>query len=53
MRGRDHEKSLNITFALDTSTRAIGKRAHPLHSLVYYSIASVLFSTVGYVVVLS
>ena len=32
----------------DTALRAIGKQAHMLHSLVFYSFSCVLGSTVGY-----
>jgi len=31
-----------------TLIRAIGKRAHPLHSMVFLSLKSVLGSTIGY-----
>ena len=32
----------------DTLIRAIGKRAHPLHSMVFFSMKCVLGSTIGY-----
>ena len=32
----------------DTLIRAIGKRAHPLHSMVFFSLTCVLGSTTGY-----
>jgi hypothetical protein len=37
------------SFLVDTILRAIGKRAHSLHSLAYFSLQSVIFSTIGYV----
>ena len=33
---------------IDTLIRAIGKRAHALHSLVFFSVSCVLGSTAGY-----
>ncbi|KAJ3561718.1 hypothetical protein NP233_g10021 [Leucocoprinus birnbaumii] len=35
---------------LDTSLRAIGKRAHPLHSLVMFSLYSVIVASIGMIV---
>ena len=41
--------SMYFSFTLtDTTLRAIGKRAHTLHSLVFFSSSCVLGSTVGY-----
>lgn len=35
-------------FIIDTSLRAIGKRAHPLHSLVMFSFYSVVVASIGW-----
>lgn len=34
-------------FRTDTTIRAIGKRAHPLHNIVYFSSQCVIVSTVA------
>jgi len=44
---------LFLTELLDTSIRAIGKRAHPLHVLSSFSIQCILVSSTAYVQVLS
>ena len=38
-----------IRFRLDTSIRAIGTRAHAMHSLAFFSFYSIIVSTVGWV----
>ena len=40
-------RSISLTLT-DTFIRAIGKRAHTFHSILFFSFSSVLGSTLGY-----
>ena len=42
----DPSSSLHVT---DVTIRAVGKRAHPLHSMTFFSILCVIASTAGWV----
>lgn len=49
--GANVEEIYLIDLYTDISIRAIGNRAHALHIMVYFSMQSVVVSTIGYVFV--